>query len=147
MVGASGFEMRIVSGSKKIANYNFRETTGWKLLWDGRNVNTGKMIINLKIKPLSDNKAWQGKRFKTPDYKKYEIQMLRMLPDMEIKEFKQLKITYGFSNMMADIDNPTKLVLDILQKRYNVNDRDLIYLVLHKVKTKKGEEFIEIELY
>jgi hypothetical protein len=105
------------------------------------------MIINLKIKPLSVNKAWQGKRFKTPEYKKYEIQMMRMLPDMEIKEFKQLKITYGFSNMMADIDNPTKLVLDILQKRYNVNDRDLIYLVLHKVKTKKGEEFIEIELY
>lgn len=105
------------------------------------------MIINLKIKPLSVNKAWQGKRFKTPDYKKYEIQMLRMLPNIEIKEFKQLKITYGFSNMMSDIDNPTKLVLDILQKRYNVNDRDLIYLVLHKVKTKKGEEFIEIELY
>ena len=105
------------------------------------------MIINLKIKPLSVNKAWQGKRFKTSEYKKYEIQMLRMLPDMEINEFKQLKITYGFSNMMSDIDNPTKLVLDILQKRYNVNDRDLIYLVLHKVKTKKGEEFIKIELY
>ena len=105
------------------------------------------MVINLKIKPLSVNNAWQGKRFKTSEYKKYEIQMLRMLPDMEIKEFKQLKITYGFSNMLADIDNPTKLVLDILQKRYNVNDRDLIYLVLHKVKTKKGEEFIEIELY
>jgi hypothetical protein len=105
------------------------------------------MVINLKIKPLSVNKAWQGKRFKTHEYKKYEIQMLRMLPNVEIKEFKQLKITYGFSNMMADIDNPTKLVLDILQKRYNVNDRDLIYLVLHKVKTKKGEEFIEIELY
>ncbi len=105
------------------------------------------MIINLKIKPLSVNKAWQGRKYKTPEYKKYEIQMLRMLPDIEIKEFKQLKITYGFSNMMADIDNPTKLVLDILQKRYNVNDRDLIYLVLHKLKTKKNEEFIEIELY
>ena len=105
------------------------------------------MVINLKIKPLSVNKAWQGRKYKTPEYKKYEIQMLRMLPDVEIKEFKQLKITYGFSNMMADIDNPTKLVLDILQKRYNVNDRDLIYLVLHKVKTKKAEEFIEIELY
>jgi hypothetical protein len=105
------------------------------------------MIINLNIKPLSVNKAWQGKRFKSPEYKKYEIQVLRMLPDIEIKEFKRLKITYGFSNMMSDIDNPTKLVLDLLQKKYNVNDRDLIYLVLHKEKTKKGEEFIEIELY
>jgi len=105
------------------------------------------MIINLKIKPLSVNKAWQGKRFKSPEYKKYEIQVLRMLPDIEIKEFKRLKITFGFSNMMSDIDNPTKLVLDLLQKKYNVNDRDLIYLVLHKEKTKKGEEFIEIDFY
>jgi len=105
------------------------------------------MIINLNIKPLSVNKAWQGKRFKTPEYKKYEIQVLRLLPDIEIKEFKRLKITYGFSNMMSDIDNPTKLVLDLLQKKYNVNDRDLIYLVLHKEKTKKGEEFIEIDFY
>ena len=105
------------------------------------------MIINLNIKPLSVNKAWQGKRFKSPEYKKYEIQVLRMLPNIEIKEFKRLKITYGFSNMMSDIDNPTKLVLDLLQKKYNVNDRDLIYLVLHKEKTKKGEEFIEIDFY
>jgi len=105
------------------------------------------MIINLNIKPLSVNKAWQGKRYKSPEYKKYEIQVLRMLPDIEIKEFKRLKITYGFSNMMSDIDNPTKLVLDLLQKKYNVNDRDLIYLVLHKEKTKKGEEFIEIDFY
>ncbi len=105
------------------------------------------MIINLNIKPLSVNKAWQGKRFKTPEYKKYEIQVLRLLPNIEIKEFKRLKITYGFSNMMSDIDNPTKLVLDLLQKKYNVNDRDLIYLVLHKEKTKKGEEFIEIDFY
>ena len=105
------------------------------------------MIINLQIKPLSINVAFQGKRYKSPEYKKYEIQVLRLLPDIEIKEFKRLKITYGFSNMMSDIDNPTKLVLDLLQKKYNVNDRDLIYLVLHKEKTKKGEEFIEIDFY
>lgn len=105
------------------------------------------MIINLKVKPLSVNNAWQGKRFKTLAYKTYEKKVLSMLPNIEIKEFKQLKITYGFSNMMSDIDNPTKLVLDILQKKYGVNDRDLIYLVLHKEKTSKGSEFIEIELY
>jgi len=105
------------------------------------------MIINLQIKPLSINVAFQGKRFKTPEYKKYEIQVLRLLPDIEIKEFKRLKITFGFSNMMSDIDNPVKLMLDLLQKKYNVNDRDLIYLVLHKEKTKKGEEFIEIDFY
>lgn len=105
------------------------------------------MIINLKVKPLSVNEAWRGRRFKTDAYKAYEKKVLSMLPNIEIKEFKQIKITYGFSNMMSDIDNPTKLVLDIMQKKYGVNDRDLIYLVLHKEKVSKGSEFIEIEMY
>jgi len=105
------------------------------------------MEINLQIKPLSINRAYQGRRFKTPEYHKYEKQILAMLPNVTITKFDQLKITYGFSNMQSDIDNPTKLVLDILQTKYNVNDRDIIYLVLHKVKTKKGEEFIKIEFY
>ena len=68
------------------------------------------MIINLKIKPLSVNKAWQGKRFKTPEYKKYEIQMLRMLPNIKINEFKQLKIKCGFIWLRnADMDTSARL--------------------------------------
>jgi len=105
------------------------------------------MEINLQIKPLSVNEAWQGRRFKTDKYKTYAKNILLMLPNVTITKFDQLKITYGFSNMQSDIDNPTKLVLDILQTKYGVNDRDLVYLVLHKVKTKKGEEFIKIEFY
>lgn len=105
------------------------------------------MNILLNIKPLSVNEAWQGKRFKTDKYLAYEKKVLEMLPNIEIKEFKQLKITYGFSNIGSDIDNPTKCILDILQKKYGVNDRDLIYLVLHKEKTSKGNEFISIETY
>lgn len=65
---------------------------------------------------------------------------------MEISEFKRLKLTFGFRSKLADLDNPTKLILDILQKKYGVNDRDLEYLELHKVITKKGNEFIEIEI-
>lgn len=105
------------------------------------------MKILLNIKPLSVNRAFQGRRFKTPEYNAYEKLMRSMLPKCEINDFSKLKITYGFSNMASDIDNPTKLVLDILQKQYGVNDRDIIYLVLHKVKVKKGEEFIEIWFY
>lgn len=105
------------------------------------------MKILLNIKPLSVNEAWQGRRFKTDKYHAYEKLMRSMLPKCEISNFTQLKITYGFSNMASDIDNPTKLVLDILQKQYGVNDRDIIYLVLHKIKVKKGEEFIEIWFY
>ena len=60
MVGASGFKMRILSRLKKIANYNFGETTGWKLLWDGRNVSFGvkwceKVKVRVKNKMLKVN--------------------------------------------------------------------------------------------
>jgi Holliday junction resolvase RusA-like endonuclease len=105
------------------------------------------MKINLQIKPLSVNEAWQGKRFKTQKYKSYEHDMLLMLPNIQITDFRKLKITYGFSNKASDIDNPTKMVLDILQKKYGINDRDIEYLVLHKTIVKKGKEFIEIWLY
>ena len=105
------------------------------------------MKINLQIKPLSVNLAWQGKRFKTPAYKRYERDVLLMLPKAEITKFDKLKITYGFSNKASDIDNPTKMILDILQKKYGINDRDIEYLVLQKVIVKKGQEFIEIWFY
>jgi hypothetical protein len=34
----------------------------------------------IKIKPLSVNKAWQGKRFKTNEYKQYEKEVSLLLP-------------------------------------------------------------------
>ena len=102
------------------------------------------MIIQLDIKPLSVNEAWKGRRFKTDKYNAYEKKVLLMLPKCEINDFSSIEITYGFSNSLSDIDNPTKMLLDILQKKYNVNDRDIIRLVLNKEIVKKGKEFIKI---
>ena len=44
------------------------------------------MQIKYKIKPLSVNKAWAGKRFKTEDYKSYEKELLLALPKQEVPE-------------------------------------------------------------
>jgi Holliday junction resolvase RusA-like endonuclease len=104
------------------------------------------MNIKLHIKPLSVNQAWKGRRYKTDAYNRYEKELMAMLPDYEIKSFRGLVLTFGFSNMQSDVDNPTKLVIDILQKRYGVNDRDLMELHLYKMKVAKGNEFIKIEL-
>ena len=98
----------------------------------------------LEIKPLSVNEAWQGRRFKTRKYKKFENDLLLLLPKIETTDFSSIEITYGFSSKLADIDNPTKLVIDIMQKRYGFNDKDITRLVLNKVLTKKGSEFIDI---
>ena len=104
------------------------------------------MNIKLHIKPLSVNQAWKGRRYKTDAYNRYETELMAMLPDYEIVSFRGLVLTFGFSNMQSDVDNPTKLVIDILQKRYGVNDRDLMELHLYKQKVAKGNEFIKIEL-
>jgi Holliday junction resolvase RusA-like endonuclease len=76
------------------------------------------LVINLDIKPLSVNEAWQGRRYKTDKYKSYEKEVLFLLPKAKelIPEMIALDIHFGFKNVMSDIDNPAKLIIDILQK-------------------------------
>lgn len=94
---------------------------------------------------MSVNNCWQGKRFKTSEYKDYEFEMHYILPKkVELFDKIKLIIKFGFSNINQDIDNPTKPLLDILQKKYQFNDNKIYKLEIEKVKTKKGEEFIEV---
>lgn len=104
-------------------------------------------MIRLNIAPLSVNKAWQGRRFKTDAYNKYERDVLLMLPMIKLppSPFK-VTIGYGFSNKGSDIDNPTKLVFDILQKKYKFNDSAIYELVLTKNIVKKGNEYFEFKI-
>ena len=103
--------------------------------------------MRINIKPLSVNQVWQGKRFKTSKYTKYERDVMLMLKPMKMPELPfKIEITYGFSSKLADIDNPCKPFLDILQKYYKFNDRDIFELVQKKEIVKKGEEFIDFEI-
>jgi len=104
------------------------------------------MIV--KIKPLSINQAWQGRRFKTPLYKFYERELLLKLPNIKInpKVHLRLDITFGYSNMASDIDNPLKPFLDCLQKKYNINDNMIYELTVKKEIVKKSKEFINFEI-
>lgn len=97
----------------------------------------------IKIKPLSVNEAWQGKRFKTNKYKAYEKELLLLLKPLKI-ENRNLKISYefGFSNPLSDFDNPVKSMTDILQKKYGFNDRYIMEANIKKVIVPKGEEYI-----
>jgi Holliday junction resolvase RusA-like endonuclease len=105
------------------------------------------MKKRLNIKPLSVNEVWQGKRFKTRKYTSYEKEALLHLKHLTIPEYPlKIEITWGFSSVMADIDNPTKPFLDILQKKYGFDDRHIYELVLKKVIVKKGEEYIDFEI-
>jgi len=101
-------------------------------------------MVKIKIKPLSVNKVWRGRRFKTPEYKAYEKTLGYLLPAYyPIPEGKlSLDIEYGFSSVQSDVDNPTKPLLDILQKQYGFNDSRIYELSLKKQKVKKGEDYI-----
>lgn len=104
-------------------------------------------MVNVKIKPLSVNQCWQGKRFKTPKYKQYEKALLLMLPKIKLP-LPPYKVYYefGFSNSLSDWDNPIKPFQDVLQKKYNFDDRHIFEATVKKTKVKKGEEYIKFEI-
>jgi len=102
----------------------------------------------VKIKPLSVNKCFQGRRFKTPTYKAYETELLYKLPHLNIKPKTPLRLTIivGFSNRKSDLDNICKPFQDILQKKYGFND-DMIYqLIMLKKIVKRGHEYIKFRI-
>jgi Holliday junction resolvase RusA-like endonuclease len=101
----------------------------------------------INIKPLSVNQAWQGKRFKTNLYKQYEHDVLLLLPKIKIVQPPyRLNIVVGFSNKASDIDNVLKPFLDILQKKYGINDKHIEVLHIEKQIVTKKNNFISFEI-
>lgn len=101
---------------------------------------------SVPIKALSVNKAWQGKRFKTPVYKQFERDTLLLLPKtIDIPEKPLcLRLEFGYSSKLADFDNGVKPFVDILQKKYGFNDRDIkLCFIAVNNNVKKGEEYIK----
>jgi Holliday junction resolvase RusA-like endonuclease len=95
---------------------------------------------------LSVNQCWQGKRFKTKEYTLYEKEVMLKLQAYDLKQSKEpleVSLMVGVSNIAADIDNVVKPFLDILQKKYNFNDKYIFRLIVEKVLVIKGAEFIE----
>jgi Holliday junction resolvase RusA-like endonuclease len=107
------------------------------------------IVFKLNEKPLSINEAWQGKRFKTPAYKAYEETILLSMPKLKIDPEQMLRVEFffGFSNKASDLDNPVKLLLDVAQKKYGFNDKNVFELNVRKCIVKKGEEFIQMGIY
>ncbi len=105
-------------------------------------------MIKINIKPLSVNACWQGRRYKNALYKIYEKQVLSMLPYTIDKITPPLCVYYefGFSNMNSDLDNSIKPFQDLLQKKYNFNDREIYKILAIKNIVKKGDEYIKFSI-
>lgn len=104
---------------------------------------TGK----IDLPPLSANKAWKGRRFKTKEYQQYELAVSLLLPKFVLPA-TNLKLSYefGFSNKASDLDNPVKMFQDILCKKYNFDDREIYELVVKKKIVEKGKEYIKFSI-
>jgi len=101
----------------------------------------------VKIKPLTANSAWGGRKYKTADYKAYERDLSLLLPKIDVPEGRlQVKYIFGLWNKKADYDNCIKQFQDIISKKYDFNDNRIYRAVIEKVDVKKGEEYIEFEI-
>ena len=102
--------------------------------------------MRIDIKPLSVNRVWQGKRFKTPAYKAYEQELMLKLKPLNIPD-GDLSVYYDFGmTTLSDWDNPIKPFQDVLQKYYGFDDRRILKAVVIKTVVKKGEEYIDFHI-
>lgn len=103
--------------------------------------------VKIMIKPLSQNHAWKGQRFRSDLYKKYEEDLLIILPKMTFPK-PPYKITYefGFSNKGSDLDNPVKSFGDILQTKYKFNDNQIYEMHVYKKIVKKLAEYVSFKI-
>ena len=99
--------------------------------------------MKVDIKPLSVNQCWAGRRFKTPKYKQYEKDLLLLLPKIKLpKPPYKVYYEFGFSSAASDLDNPIKPLQDILQKKYEFDDKHIHEMTVTKTKVKKGKEYL-----
>jgi len=105
--------------------------------------------IELLIKPLSINKCWQGRRFKTREYKNYGLEVGLLLNRLGLKQIKgYVKVEYKFYLKRwktTDIDNLIKPIQDILVNHGVIeDDRFIIDTRIQKVPSDR--DFIEIRI-
>lgn len=101
------------------------------------------MEARVIIKPVSVNQCWQGRRFKTTKYKAFEIEMLLKMPKAKLPPAPyQVSLVFGFATAQSDIDNAVKPTLDLIQKKYGINDKDVYELSVLKKVVGDGNQFI-----
>ena len=106
------------------------------------------MYIHKKIKLLSVNRCWAGRRFKTPEYKAYEKELLLTLPRKKLGNPPYSVIfEFGLHSRASDWDNPIKPLQDILCKKYGFDDKDVLNATIKKIKVaKKSDEYFKFEI-
>lgn len=106
-----------------------------------------KDFFEIKIKPLSLNHAYRGRRFATPELKQYQHDLRLLLPKLTVPGGKlALAYEFGVSSKAADADNLSKAITDCLAEQYGFNDNRVYAFSIIKVDVPKGKEYIKFAI-
>jgi Holliday junction resolvase RusA-like endonuclease len=83
----------------------------------------------------------------TDEYKKFQRDMLLLLPNVTLESISEVHLHFGFSSKLSDLDNATKQTIDCIVKKYGIDDRYINKIVLTKEIVQKGNEFIDIQIF
>jgi Holliday junction resolvase RusA-like endonuclease len=101
----------------------------------------------INIKPLTVNRAYQGRRFRTPELLAYQQELAYRLPKIEVPKGKlDVSYVFGVSSRNSDLDNCVKAFQDALAEQYGFNDRDVYRMEVEKQIVPKGKEFVGFDL-
>ena len=105
-------------------------------------------MVTLKIKALSINSAYKGRRFRTPAHDTFKTAIKYLLPD----HFKLplppycIFFEFGVSSALSDGDNLVKCTQDSIADKYGFNDRLIKRWVIDVEKVEKGKEYIKFKI-
>jgi len=102
--------------------------------------------VQIPIKPLTISKAWQGRRFKTAEYKKWQQDFCNLVGKHEPIKGDRLSLTVEFyikNDKTTDQDNFFKTLLDTLKMAGIIEDDRYIYEI-HAYKYHSKDERINV---
>lgn len=103
--------------------------------------------IEIPVKPLSNNRMWQGKRFKTKDYKQYEYDCMWFMGAKKITGEVEIHYKFFIKNYaLSDVDNFLKPIQDIMVKSGIIEDDRKIKRIVAE-KFKSDDDRIEIDIF
>lgn len=101
----------------------------------------------IRIKPLSVNEAFNGRRTRSKKYNSWILEMSYLLPKLVIPKGRlKVSVEFGFSSKGSDLDNGMKSLQDSLSKQYGFNDNQIYELNLKKEIVPKGKEYIKFKI-
>lgn len=106
--------------------------------------------VNLDIKPLSVNRAWQGRKYKTKEYNAWRREIEILMPRKEMIQ-GDVSVTVIYSlvrHRRTDLDNLFKTLFDsIVNRGYIEDDTRIVEIHAKKVKSKVNTIYFSIEPY